>query len=46
MDDNRMRDLVDDVRQTANDISRELGWSGREPLKRPSNLRATRSKKP
>jgi hypothetical protein len=45
MDDKRMQDLAEDVRQTAAEISRELGWSGRAPLKRPANLRATRPKK-
>lgn len=34
MDDNRMQDLVEDVRQAAIDISRELGWSGNVPAKR------------
>jgi DNA-binding IclR family transcriptional regulator len=45
MDDKRMQDLAEDVRQTATEISRELGWSGRASLKQPANLRATRPKK-
>ena len=45
MDDKRMQDLAEDVRQTATEISRELGWSGRAPVKQPVNPRATRQKK-
>jgi len=46
MDDNRMRDLVEDVRQAALDISRELGWSGGAPVKRMTNTRSARVLKP
>lgn len=33
MDDKRMHDLIDDVRRTANEISREFGWNGVVPTK-------------
>ena len=42
MDDERMRDLVEDVSQTAVNISRELGWNGSVPAKRPARLRLSR----
>ncbi len=41
MDDERMKDLVEDVRQAALDISRELGWNGNPAPKK--SLRVARS---
>ena len=40
MGDNRMKDLVEDVRQTAINISRELGWNGNVTAKRSARARS------
>jgi len=43
MDDARMRNLVQAVRQTAGDIDRELGWSGAAPSIGPAKTQVRRS---
>ena len=43
MDDARMRNLVQAVRQTAGDIDRELGWSDAAPSRGPAKTQVSRS---
>jgi hypothetical protein len=43
MDDNRMQDLVEDVRSAAELISRELGWNDKLAYASNRSLQAVKS---